>query len=89
MPDNVELILRLHPTSGEDIALWTRDFGGSTEALVAVVAALDDRHSLTLTRARHEREANESAVVINLANVVTVRVLPTETDAGEGAGQYL
>jgi hypothetical protein len=89
MPDNAELILRLHPVNGEDIALWSRDFAGLTEALAAIVAALDERHSLTLTHARYERDAGESAVVINLANVVSVRVLETKADEAASAGQYL
>jgi hypothetical protein len=89
MADNAELIVRLHPTSGEDIALWSRDFGGATEALVAIAAALDNRRSLTLTHARYERDGAESAVVINLANVVSVRILETEAATTPGAGQYL
>jgi uncharacterized protein YjaG (DUF416 family) len=89
MPDNAELIVRLHPANGEDIALWSRDFRGVTEALVAIGAAIDDRRSLSLTHVRYEGDTAESAVVINLANVVSVRVLETEASAAPGSGQYL
>jgi uncharacterized protein YjaG (DUF416 family) len=89
MPDNVELIVRLHPTSGEDVALWSRDFAGSREALDAIAQALDDRHGLTLTHVRYDGDVSESAVIINLANVVTVRVLETDTSDTTTAGQYL
>jgi len=39
-----------------------------------------------LTRARYDRQADENGVIINLANVVSVRVSTTDSAA---AGQYL
>jgi len=89
MPENVELIIRLHPTGGEDIALRSRDFPGPREALSAIAQAIDERRSLTLKLARYEGDTSESAVVINLANLVTVRVLETDTSDTTAAGQYL
>ncbi|HEU4421088.1 MAG TPA: hypothetical protein VFR67_00945 [Pilimelia sp.] len=86
MADNVELIMRFHPVGGEDVTVLTRDFAAPNEALEAIARALDERRSLVLTRARYNREANENAVVINLANVVSVRVARRDTDT---AGQYL
>lgn len=86
MADNVELVIRFHPVGGEDVSLLSADFGGPEQALEAIVRALDERHSLVLTHARDNREAGENGVVINLANVVSVRVSKTD---GEPTGPYL
>ncbi len=86
MPDSVELILRFHPVGGEDVSVLSEDFGGAEEALQAVARALDERRSLVLTRARYDREAAENGVVINLANVVSVRVSKKDSAT---TGQYL
>ena len=86
MPDNVVLIMRFHPVSGEDISVVCADFGGENEALEAIARAMDERHSLVLTHARYDREADENGVVINLANVVSARVTKTDSAA---TGQYL
>jgi hypothetical protein len=51
-----------------------RRFAGESEALEAVVRALDERRSLVLTRARYNRQPDENGLIINLANVVSVRV---------------
>jgi hypothetical protein len=84
--DNVELIIRFHPVGGEDVSVMSTDFGGEAEALEAISRALDERRSLVLARARYNREAAENGVVVNLANVVSVRVSKTDSDT---AGQYL
>jgi hypothetical protein len=84
--DNVELVLRFHPVGGEDVSVISADFGGEAEAIEAVARALDERRSLVLVRARYNREAGENGVVVNLANVVSVRVSKTDSDA---TGQYL
>jgi len=84
--DNIELIMRFHPVGGEDVSLITADFAGETEALEAIARALDERRSLVLVRARVNREAGENGVVVNLANVVSVRVSTTDSDT---TGQYL
>lgn len=86
MPDNIELIMRFHPVGGEDVSLISKDFGGEGEALEAIARALDERRSLVLTQARYNREAGENGVVINLANVVSVRVSKTDSAT---TGQYL
>jgi len=86
VPDNVELIMRFHPVGGEDVSLISKDFDGEGEALEAIARALDDRRSLVLTQARYDREAGENGVVINLANVVSVRVSKTDSAT---TGQYL
>jgi len=86
MTDTVELIMRFHPVGGEDVSLITEEFGGETEALEAIARALDERRSLVLSRARYNREADENGVVVNLANVVSVRL--SKTDGGT-TGQYL
>ena len=86
MADNIELIMRFHPAGGEDVTLISADFGGEAEALEAIARALDERRSLVLMRARYNREAGEHGVVVNLANVVSVRVSKTDTDT---TGQYL
>jgi hypothetical protein len=89
MPENVELIVRLHPTGGEDIAVWTRDFTGVGEALDAIAEAIDNRRNLTLRKVRYQGDLGESAVVVNLENVVTVRVLESDTTGADASGQYL
>ncbi|MBG0560823.1 hypothetical protein [Actinoplanes aureus] len=86
MPDRVELIVRFHPVGGEDVSVLTSDFAGPEEAVEAIARALDERRSLILTRARYNREADETAVLINLANVVSVRVAKQDS---ENTGQYL
>jgi hypothetical protein len=88
VPDNVELTVRLHSVSGEDVSVITRDFGGGAEALEAIGDALNERRSLTLTRARSNREAREHGVVINLAKVVFVWVYTTDNASVE-TGQYV
>jgi hypothetical protein len=67
-------------------SLISKDFGGEGEALEAIARALDERRSLVLTQARYDREAGENGVVINLANVVSVRVSKTDSAT---TGQYL
>jgi hypothetical protein len=84
--DKVELIVRFHPVGGEDVSVLTRDFGGEQEAMNAIVRALDERRSLVLMRARYNREEGENGVVVNLANVVSVRLSAVDSSA---AGQYL
>ena len=86
VPDNIELIMRFHPVGGEDVSLISKDFGGEGEALEAITRAMDDRRSLVLTHARYDRAAGENGVVINLANVVSVRVSKTDSAT---TGQYL
>jgi len=86
MADNVELIMRFHPVAGEDVSVMSADFADESEAIAAVARAVDERRSLVLVRARYNREAGESGVVVNLANVVSVRVSKTDSTA---TGQYL
>jgi hypothetical protein len=86
VPDNIVLVMRFHPVGGEDVSVLSRDFGGEAEALEAVARAVDERRSLVLTQARYDREAGEGGVVINLANVVSVRVSKTDSAT---TGQYL
>ena len=86
MTDKIELIMRFHPVGGEDVSLLTSDFVGEQEALEAVARAVDERRSLVLTRARYNRDAGDNGVVINLANVVSVRVSTKDSDT---TGQYL
>ena len=86
MADNIELVVRFHPVGGEDVTLLTADFGGPAEALEAIARALDERRSLILTHARYNREVGENGVVVNLANVVSVRVSRNDS---ETTGQYL
>jgi hypothetical protein len=84
--DTIELIMRFHPVAGEDLSLISADFGSEAEALETIGRAMDERRSLVLARARSNREARENGVVVNLANVVSVRVSTTDSDA---TGQYL
>jgi hypothetical protein len=84
--DNIELIMRFHPVGGEDVSLLSRDFGSETQALEAIARAIDGRRSLVLAQARYNREAAENGVVINLANVVSVRISTRDSDT---TGQYL
>lgn len=86
MPDNVELIMRFHPVGGEDVSVLSEDFGGEKEALETIAQLIDERRSLVLTRARYNREAGENGVVVNLANVVSVRVSMKDSAT---TGQYL
>ena len=86
VPDNIVLIMRFHPVGGEDVSVLSEDFGGEREALEAIAQALDEQRSLVLTHARYAREAGPSGVIINLANVVSVRVSKTDSAA---TGQYM
>jgi hypothetical protein len=86
VPDNVILILRFHPMGGEDVSVVSEDFTGEREALEAIARALDEQRSLVLRHAKYDREAHENGVIINLANVVSVRVSRTDSAA---TGQYL
>jgi len=86
MAETIELIMRFHPVGGQDVALLSRDFAGEQEALEAIARALDERRSLVLTRARYDRDTGDNGVVINLSNVVSVRVASTDSDT---SGQYL
>ena len=86
VPDNIVLIMRFHPVGGEDVSVVSEDFAGESEALEAIARALDERRSLVLAHARYDREADQSGVIINLANVVAVRVSETDSAA---TGQYL
>jgi hypothetical protein len=82
----VVLIMRFHPVGGEDVSVTSQDFAGEQEALEAISGALTARRSLVLRHARYNRAADESGVIINLANVVSVRVSRTDSAA---TGQYL
>jgi hypothetical protein len=84
--ENIELVIRFHPVGGDDVSLRSADFGGPEEALEAVTRALDERRSLVLAHVKEGREASEHGMVINLANVVSVRVSKTD---GETTGPYL
>jgi hypothetical protein len=86
VPDNIVLIMRFHPVGGEDVSVVCEAFAGEREALETVARALDERRGLVLTRARYGRQADENGVIINLANVVSVRVSKTDNAA---TGQYL
>lgn len=86
MSDNVLLVMRFHPLGGEDFSVVSRDFDSEPEAIAAIARALDERRSLVLTHSRYDREADVNGVVVNLANVVSVRL--SRTDSVE-AGQYL
>jgi hypothetical protein len=86
VPDNIVLIMRFHPVNGEDVSVVCTDFGGEREAIEAIAHALDERRSLVLAHARYDREADENGVIINLANVLSVRVSATDSAA---TGQYL
>ena len=79
MPGNIVLIMRFHPVGGEDVSVVSEDFAGESEALEAIARALDERRSLVLAHARYNREADQNGVIINLANVVSVRVSQTDT----------
>jgi len=86
VPENNVLVLQFRPVGGEEVSVLCADFAGQREALDAVGRALDEGRSLLLTRARYDREEDENGMVINLANVVSVRVSTTDIAA---AGQYL
>jgi hypothetical protein len=86
MADNIELIMRFHPVGGDDISVLSTDFISEAQGLEAIAGALDGQRSLVLAHARYNREAGENGMVINLANVVSVRVSSRDSDA---TGQYL
>ena len=86
MPDNDPLVMTFRPVSGEEVSVLSRDFASKREALAAVARALDERHSLVLEYARYDRGDDEIGVVINLGNVISVRVSTRDSAA---AGQYL
>lgn len=86
MAEPDELILRFHPVSGEDITVMSRDFAGDREAVDAIVKAIDEHRSLVLNQARYDRESQVAGVVINTANIVSVRVGRIDS---LDSGQYL
>lgn len=86
MTDNIELIVRFHPVGGEDVSVLTTDFGSEREALDAVAGALDERRGLILTQARYNRDGDQNGVIVNLANVVSIRI---STMDSAKTGQYL
>ncbi|GAA1789724.1 hypothetical protein HC028_14470 [Planosporangium flavigriseum] len=86
MAGKVELVIRFHPVGGDDVSLLSADFSGQEEALEAVARALDERSSLVLKHAKEGPDTNEHGVVLNLANVVSVRVSKTD---GETTGPYV
>ena len=86
MPDNAELIMRFHPVGGEDVSVLSKDFGGVKEALERIAHLMDERRSLVLRRARYDREEAENGMVVNLANMVSVRVSMKDSST---TGQYL
>jgi hypothetical protein len=47
---------------------------------------MDERRSLVLRRARYDREEAENGMVVNLANMVSVRVSMKDSST---TGQYL
>ena len=81
-----ELIMRFHPVGGEDVSVLSKDFGGEQEALERIAHSMDERRSLVLRRARYDREQGENGMVVNLANVVSVRVSMKDSST---TGQYL
>jgi hypothetical protein len=86
VPDNAELIMRFHPVDGEDVSVLSKDFGGENEALERIAHLMDERRSLVLRRARYDREKAENGMVVNLANMVSVRVSMKDSST---TGQYL
>jgi hypothetical protein len=86
VPDNIVLIVHFRPVGGEEVSVLCADFAGEREAVEAIAGALDKGRSLVLTHARYDREADENGLIINLANVISVRVSTTDSAA---AGQYL
>jgi len=86
MAEGVELVMRFHPVGGEDVTVVCKDFAGETEAMQEIARALDERRSLVLTQARYNHAERVDAVVINLANIVSVRV--SRSDSTD-SGQYL
>lgn len=85
-PGPVDLFLRIHALSGEDMLVVSRDFGSELEAAQAIARALDERQSLTFAHASFSRETQESVVVVNPSNVVAIRISRTDSAA---TGQYL
>ena len=86
MPENSELIMRFHPVSGDDVSIATTDFDGQAEALETIARAIEEQRALVLTQARYNREPDTNAAVVNLANVVSVRLSTKDSAA---TGQYL
>ncbi|MGI5171688.1 hypothetical protein ACQEU3_45815 [Spirillospora sp. CA-253888] len=85
MPDNTpannELIIRFHRIGG-DVSVATTDFTEPAQALQTIAHALDQQRSPTLTQARYNHEPND-AVIINLANVISIRVSAREEHRNE------
>jgi hypothetical protein len=84
--DNDELMIRFHVLAGEDISVISRDFIDEAKALTAVGDAMNEHRSLLLSVARYDREADVTGLVVNLANVVSVRVSKKDSAS---TGQYL
>lgn len=70
--------------AGEDVTVVSKDFRGETQAIAGIVCASDGRRSLVLTKARYDRAERVDGVIVNLANVVSVRVSCSgSTDGGQ------
>jgi hypothetical protein len=84
--DQNQLIIRLHPISGDDISITTSDFDSPKRALQTIGNALDQNRSLILTQARSNDGSKVGSVVVNLANVISIQV---SANGSAATGQYL
>ena len=82
---NPALTILIYPTAGEPFALTTTDFDTEASAVDELVSAFSSGTPLRLTD-RHENEG-DTTLVLNVANIIAIRVLPLA--AGGKTGQYL
>jgi len=82
---NPALTILIYPTAGEPFALTTTGFETEDRAVDEIASAFSSGTPLRLTD-RSENEG-DTTLVLNLVNIIAVRVLPMAT--GGKTGQYL
>lgn len=88
MAGNPELTIWLRPVSGESFAVRSTEFSSVDKALTALSDAFRDGRGLRFRSAATGDDAEDG--LVNLANIVAVRVWRTESTGDEtGTGQYL
>jgi hypothetical protein len=83
--ENPALTILIYPMAGEPFTLTTTDFDTEDRAVDELASAFGTGTVLRLTD--RGEDAGDTTLVLNLTNIVAVRVLPR---AGNGkTGQYL
>jgi hypothetical protein len=85
MSEDLALTIMIYPMAGEPFAVTTTDFDTEDQAVEHIASALTSATPLRLTD--HNDPEGNTTLVLNLANVIGVRVL--SASATSQTGQYL